>query len=162
MQNTIVVRKNTDWTYMRSSNETCVSAKFQISELPAVRRTQPITKRPTFLQPMSNCYNGYMVNNNKNNLTQSRVTVPWEEGRATYPWWRGVGARRSCWAPRVWPALRWSCCTPEYLCINWSFKAEKMFLWTTLSVLMSACYQCCWRRRVKAQNDEVLRRFTPF
>ena len=32
---------------------------------PAVRRTQPITKRPKFLQqPMSNCYNGYMVNNN--------------------------------------------------------------------------------------------------
>ena len=36
-----------------------------IIEFPAVRRTQPSTKRPKFLQqPMSNCYNGYMVNNN--------------------------------------------------------------------------------------------------
>ena len=36
-----------------------------MKELPAVRRTQPITKRPKkFQQPMSNCYNGYMVNNN--------------------------------------------------------------------------------------------------
>ena len=42
--------------------------QFQIIELPAVRRTQPSTKRPKFLQqPMSNCYNGYMVNNNNNN-----------------------------------------------------------------------------------------------
>ena len=41
------------------------SALFQIIELPAVRRTQPSTKRLKFLQqPMSNCYNGYMVNNN--------------------------------------------------------------------------------------------------
>ena len=30
-----------------------------------MRRTQPSSKRPKFLQqPMSNCYNGYMVNNN--------------------------------------------------------------------------------------------------
>ena len=30
-----------------------------IIEFPAVRRTQPCTKRPKFLQkPMSNCYNG--------------------------------------------------------------------------------------------------------
>ena len=33
-----------------------------------MRRTQPSIKRPKFLQqPMSNCYNGYMVNNNNNN-----------------------------------------------------------------------------------------------
>ena len=33
--------------------------------LPAVRRTQHITIGQKFLQqPMSNCYNGYMVNNN--------------------------------------------------------------------------------------------------
>ena len=31
----------------------------------SLRRTQPITKRPKFLQqPMFNYYNGYMVNNN--------------------------------------------------------------------------------------------------
>ena len=35
-----------------------------------VRKTQPITKRPKFLQqPMSNCYNGYMVNNINNKYT---------------------------------------------------------------------------------------------
>ena len=34
-------------------------------ETPCSGRTQPTTKRPKFLQqPMSNCYNGYMVNNN--------------------------------------------------------------------------------------------------
>ena len=30
-------------------------------------RTQSVTIRPTFLdQPMTNCYNGYMVNNSNN------------------------------------------------------------------------------------------------
>ena len=42
-------------------------------ELPAVRRTRPITihHRPKFFQqPMSNCYNGHMVNNNNNNMNK--------------------------------------------------------------------------------------------
>ena len=34
----------------------------QIMELPVVRRTQPITIGQK--QPMSNCYNSYMVNHN--------------------------------------------------------------------------------------------------
>ena len=39
-------------------------------ELPAVRRAQPITKRPKFLQqPMSNYYNSYMVNNNNTKVS---------------------------------------------------------------------------------------------
>ena len=39
--------------------------KQSIKELPVMRGKKPITKMPKFLQqPMSNCYNGYMVNNN--------------------------------------------------------------------------------------------------
>ena len=39
-----------------------------MKELPAVRTTQPTNKTPTFLQqPLSNCYNGYMVNDNNTN-----------------------------------------------------------------------------------------------
>ena len=42
----------------------CLS--FWIILLPAVRRKQLVPKRPKFLQqPISNSYNGYMVNNNK-------------------------------------------------------------------------------------------------
>ena len=52
---------------MSSSNEVSGSALFQIIEFHALHRTQPSTKRPKFLQqPMSNCYNGYIINNNNN------------------------------------------------------------------------------------------------
>jgi len=37
---------------------------------PEIIRMQPSSKRPKFLQqPMSNCYNGYMVNKNINSPT---------------------------------------------------------------------------------------------
>ena len=53
---------------------------------PAVRKPQPITKRPKFLQqPMSNCYKGYMVKNNnisylysfRNPISKPGSRVPW-------------------------------------------------------------------------------------
>ena len=46
-----------------------------------MRRTQSLTKRPKFLQQlMSNCYNGYMVNNNNNVLEFSPdVSGIWTE-----------------------------------------------------------------------------------
>ena len=42
-------------------------------ELPAVRRTQPITIGQNFFQqPLSNCYNGNMVNNNNPPLKEKK------------------------------------------------------------------------------------------
>ena len=61
-------------------------------ELPAVRRTQPITIGQNFFNnPMSNCYNGYMLNNNNNIPVyaeiQQRILVPGANGctRNSFP-----------------------------------------------------------------------------
>ena len=65
-------------------------------EIPAVRRTQPSTKRPKFLQqPMSICYNGYMVNNN-NLGHKCGVGVRSGQPRGQYHRVEAGGARYFC------------------------------------------------------------------
>ena len=68
-----------------------------------MRRTQPSTKRPKFLQqPMSTCYNGYMVNNINN---YRRSHGPRKCGFSTAG--RRSGSGSSCVRPRLRPSSNW-------------------------------------------------------
>ena len=74
-----------------------------------MRRTQPSTKRPKFLQqPMSICYNGYMVNNNN---------IPfhmwWNRNFSPPPWkcWR--------WDRRAWTRHSSQVRAVIKLCFTW-------------------------------------------
>ena len=87
---------------------------FQIIELPAVRRTQPSTKkRPKFLQqPMSNCYNGYMVNNNnwQNFIKGGLSDMPFLEHK-THLWWQTGICTGNTYNVRAPTHRHW--CTPD-------------------------------------------------